>query len=295
MTAMMFRSFSDQYYQIRETILSQPYIQVGEWQAMDTSKSTLHQTRELEDVVLSVPIPNSMADAQEVFKPNLPWAEDHFGERVSGWPHNPPPSHEYWPWGRNNHLHQSQGRFDHTYPERFWPKHAGGCHHAYAYTDHGGVQAVDQYGKADDDTTICNGHQGIRFHYGDLYDVVSLLLERPYTRQAYLPVFFPEDTGGSARLDARVPCTLGYHFMIRPNVDGVDELSCRYFLRSCDLVRHFRNDVYMAVRLAQWVADELNDGKLTMGRFVMFISSLHVFRGDEWRLHKEMADDASQS
>ena len=33
-------------------------------------------------------------------KPNLPWANDHFEERVGGLPLNPPPSNEWWPFNR---------------------------------------------------------------------------------------------------------------------------------------------------------------------------------------------------
>jgi hypothetical protein len=50
---------------------------------------------------------------------------------------------------------------------------------------------------------------GIRYNYGDLNDVVDLLARSPATRQAVLPVWFPEDTG--AVHGERVPCS---HFSI---------------------------------------------------------------------------------
>jgi thymidylate synthase len=90
--------------------------------------------------------------------------------------------------------------------------------------------------------------QGIRYEYGDLDDVVNLLYEHPFTRQATFPIFFPEDTG--AVHGGRIPCTLHYHFLRRG-----DSLHLWYAIRSCDAVRHFRDDVYMATRLCQWVTE----------------------------------------
>ena len=227
---------------------------VGEWQALKDVPQAL--TREVTDVVFEWPIPNSITMLQIETNPNLPWAEDHFQERVSGIPYNPPPSHEWWPHAQaSNEEHRKFERFSHTYPERFWPR--------AALKDRGREPV------------------GIRYRYGDLTDVVSLLQRSPFTRQAYLPVWFPEDTG--AHHGERVPCTLGYHFLLRD-----DRLSCRYFIRSCDFLRHFRDDVYMAARLTQWVAWEL-PGDIQIGNLVMVIGSLHIFDGEQSTL--ETADN----
>src|SRR3954468_15378336 len=94
--------------------------------------------------------------------------------------------------------------------------------------------------------------RGIRYDYGDLQDVVDMLVRSPYTRQAVLPVWFPEDTG--AVHGERVPCTLIYHWMLR---DG--RLHCFYDIRSCDFVRYFRDDVYFAMRLTQWLIEQVQD------------------------------------
>jgi hypothetical protein len=266
----------------RDLLRSQP-IHTGEWQAMNTRKSPAHATHELEDVTFSMHIPYSMLALQSRINPDLPWAEDHFQERVSGIPHNPPPSAASWPYAVRGHADHTDatGRFDHTYPERFWPKHAGDCHAGYAYTKDGGVQTVDMHGQGDVDD-VCGGRPGIRYNYGDLSDVVSLLCRSPYTRQAYLPVWFPEDTG--AVNGQRVPCTLGYHFMMRRG-----ELSCRYFIRSCDMRRHFVNDVYLACRLTQWICDQMQASPsvsidmptiVRPGSLVMHITSLHCFVND---------------
>lgn len=268
------------YRDMIAALLATKPIHTGEWQAMNVRQSPMHATHELQDVTIYIgQIPSDVRGLQEFLHPDLPWAEEHFQERVSGIPYNPAPSHVRWPYAvRSNSDHtDTTGRFDHTYPERFWPKHAGDCHAGYAYTKDGGVQAVDVHGQGDVDD-VCGGRPGIRFHYGDLSDVVDLLVESPLTRQAYLPVWFPEDTGAVDK--QRVPCTLGYHFMVR---DG--RLSCRYYIRSCDVYRHLTNDVYLACRLMQWVVEQVNhrggwDTPLTTGALIMRISSLHMFAGD---------------
>ena len=101
---------------------------------------------------------------------------------------------------------------------------------------------------------------------------VNQLIKDRGTRQAYLPVFFPEDTG--ATKGQRVPCTLGYHFIVRE-----DKLHVQYNMRSCEIYRHFTNDVYMAVRLAEWVKNQV-DAELTLGQLTMNMVSLHGFVGD---------------
>jgi thymidylate synthase len=159
-------------------------------------------------------------------------------------------------------------KFSHTYPERKWPKHANYPPGRGAY------------------------RHGIRFAYGDLQDVVNLLIEEPYTRQAYLPIFFPEDTGGSVRLKQRIPCSFGYHFMVRDNWDKKPVMDVMYTMRSCDFVRHFNDDMYMAARLLQWVAWQVSlvraDKFDTMpGKLRVHIASLHAMEGDRYKIKKD--------
>lgn len=213
-------------------------------------------TKELLGVNLEFDIPLEQMQLAALLNANLPWAEDHFQERVSGEPLNPPPSNEWWPYaqsGNAEHKGEDQ-KFSHTYPERFWPRFAEGMFDR----SHQGAEFFSR--------------RGIRFDYGDLNDLVRVLKKNPRSRQAYLPVWFPEDLTASV-LGERVPCTLGYHFLLHP--DG--KLHATYFMRSCDIVRFFRDDVYMAGRLLQWVADRI---KVQPGTLRMHISSLHAFVGD---------------
>lgn len=243
-------NFSEVYDWLTIQLSQAPVVHVGEWQALRGLPQ--EETIEVEDVSFEIPLPGRY-DAPKIrlqieIQPNLPWAEDHFLERVSGTPFNPPPSHEWWPYAQsNNDSHRKAEKFSHTYPERFWP-------------------------------TSLLPAWGIRYQIGDLNSLVKILQDRKGSRQAYLPVWFPEDLAAAADGE-RVPCTLGYHFLIRD-----DKLKIVYYIRSCDFYRHFRDDVYMAGRLAQWVSERVG---VTASRLVMHISSLHIFGPEKGKIDQE--------
>jgi hypothetical protein len=253
-------NFTQVYDWLAIALSEAPVVHVGEWQAI---RSDIPQadTIEVEDVSFDIPIPGAdVADLQYFIKPNLPWAEDHFVERVSGVPWNPPPSHAHWPFAqRSNDQFRTGERFSHSYPERIWPT------------------AIEQEG-----IPVSVPRMGIRYPYGDLDDLVDILRRNQGTRQAYLPIWFPEDLA-AAELGERVPCTLGYHFLIRNG-----NLKIVYYIRSCDFYRHFRDDVYMAARLGQWVAEQLED--VTASKLVMHISSLHIFAPEKERIRQEVQE-----
>lgn len=275
---------------IQDLLETEP-IHTGSWQRIDTSASPAHATYELTDVTVRLQVPAGPTVLQEMLQPDLPWAERHFLERIGGVPLNPPPSHEIWPHAvRGNGQHLDGGKFSHTYPERFWARYTGGHNltglegdfvtidgKLYRTTGNhhmpiGKPIDVSQFPKTE--------RMGVRFRYGDLSDVISLLTRERLTRQAYLPIWFPEDTGVAQ--GQRVPCTLGYHFLIRE-----DFLSMRYYMRSCDIYRHFTNDIYMAARLMQYVAQCIMDNgapDLYLAQLSMFITSLHGFVGDKAKL-----------
>lgn len=249
------------------------------WQSQSTEgRPGMGVTWELEDVSFEVAVPATVGMMAALVKPNLPWADEHFYERVGGLPLNPPPSNKIWPFQQAGHVEHTNewGMFSHTYPERFWPKHAG--HDISSYCQ-GGAYARCEEGD----------RRGVRYNYGDLNNVLALLDRDPTTRQAYLPVWFPEDTGSVE--GQRVPCSLGYQFRVRR-----DQINCTYTLRSCDYLRHLRDDVYMAMRLQQWIGEELNESVIP-GTLVLNIGSLHIFDGDRpmmQRVIEEMGIELSQ-
>lgn len=218
------------------------------------------QTHELLNVSFQVQQPDlDIKQLGESTGANMPWAEDHFRERVCGEPLNPGEEWKNWPWGNKaDTFRDKNGQFNHNYMERYWPKLA---------RQTPGGKLPDRY---------MRGHKvrrGIAYEYGDLADVVLHLMRDPLSRQAFLPVWFPEDTG--VVHGGRVPCSLGYHFILREN-----KLHIVYYLRSCDFIRHFGDDCYLTARLQAWMVEHLGMPDLAVGTFTMHITSLHVFRND---------------
>lgn len=274
-------NFSGIYDQICRDMLSDGAdIDTGHWQAI--AETAMTKSRELQYVNIVMDLPPTAGSLAAMIEPNLPWADEHFAERVGGKPLNPPPSHENWPFAqKGNEEHtDSLGAFSHSYPERLWPKFAGGKFEGFEKNEDGGPWV---------------GHEGVRYKYGDLSDAVELLVKHPHSRQCFVPLWFPEDLYAAAVEEVRVPCTLGYHFMLRR-----DRLHCLYPMRSCDLLRYFRDDAYMAGRLLQWMLEQARTKShkngsedkspwdlVEVGQLTMVISSLHIFDGDVPNLVKK--------
>ena len=255
-------------------------VDTGHWQGVPTAGKPDLVTREIDDCCWRAPMPQTEEYLVGQAKPSMHWAEDHFQERVSGVPSNPGEEYKNWPWwGGQDAQTMGDGRFTHTYQERFWPKWAGEPRPGRGVPGYKDGRLV-----------------GIRYPYGDLNDLIELLYRHPFTRQAYIPIFFPEDTG--AVHGGRIPCTLGYHFMLRQMPEGNPKLHLWYTIRSCDLIQHFRNDVYLTVRLAQWVINELTERDMKvdveahpehdnvwsvaeLGNLTFECHSLHYFEGQK--------------
>lgn len=241
-------------------------IQPARWQGVATAGRPDLETYEILNHSSTVDLPTEdLGYYQLDIKPDLPWADDHFDERVCGYPLNPGVQWAKWRMGRGaDSFRDSSGRFNHNYMERFWPKIAGK------------VPAAEYPPEFWEDQPAI---QGIRHPYGDLGDLVHQLVREPDTRQAVLPMFFPEDTG--AVHSGRVPCSLTWQFIVRQNM-----LHMTYSLRSVDLVNHWRNDLYMAVRLLLWVLDRCRRlspnywTKIHPGCLTTHITSFHCFRGN---------------
>ena len=226
-------------------------VDAGHWQGVSTESHPEMLTKEILNAWMVAPIPPTIDELVEQVKPNMPWAEEEFQERVGGEAHNPHRAMFNWPWWRG----QIDEQMSHTYSERFWPSY-------------------DEPNKL--------WRKGVRYRYGDLADVINLLHDHPQTRQATFPIFFPEDTG--AIHGGRIPCTLHYHFLLREN-----RLNVWYPIRSCDAVRHFRDDVYMAARLCQWMLTQLKPAfdtdtlweDVIPGHLYFTAYSFHIHRADE--------------
>jgi thymidylate synthase len=202
---------------------------------------------EIVNLNLECVMEKSKEKLQDLCEPFLPWADEHFEERVGGVALNPPPTHTKWLSKTEEYL-ESDSKFSHSYPERLWSK---------------GL------------------HKGIRYEIADLSDAVELLKKDLHTRQCYIPMFFPEDLS-AANENKRIPCTLGWHFLVRDN-----KMHCQYPMRSCDALRHFHNDLYFANLLVLWMIEQVGVD-LEPGAILFSATSFHCFENDVYALNKSI-------
>ena len=272
-------NFPHIFQQIAASFLSSAVsVHPRNWQGMDVSQRREMTTYELMNVTFTQSL-TALIDAvpleglSKVLESNWPWCEDHFQERVCGAPINPGTEWANWPWGDHaEKFLDESGQFNHNYMERYWPKQAGVLSFGTAY--------VEDWDSREADSILDMGcHQGIRNDYGDLNDLIQQLVDDPLTRQTWFPVFHPEDVGEV--VGGRKPCTLGYQFIVRSG-----QLHVWYPLRSCDFIRHFRDDIYLTIRLAMWVLEQCqqldpdNWANIKLGSYSMHCTSLHVFTND---------------
>lgn len=122
-----------------------------------------------------------------------------------------------------------------------------------------------------------------KFHYtynerlqGSLDTTVDLLWKDKSSRRGWIPIWYPEDNPASLPGNnlARVPCSLGYYFMVRNN-----SLHMHYVMRSCDFIKHFAKDVALAVMMQDWIIHQV-PGHHDLGTFTFTAFSLHAFAKD---------------
>lgn len=102
--------------------------------------------------------------------------------------------------------------------------------------------------------------------------IVNRLKEDPDSRQLWISLWDPERDPDLLGGISRVPCSLGYAFQVREG-----KLNMHYVMRSCDFSTHFANDVYLAIKLLEYVAELTG---YEVGSFTHTIFSLHVYRKD---------------
>lgn len=221
---------------LREQLVNEGHIvQTSSWQGTKQPPAMV----EILHVSEKIQMLDDPSDLSDAVNAKQPWANIHFKERVQGFPSNPDPSHEMW--ASNTNDFKSDGAiFSHTYSERLWPRSL---------------------------------YKGIRFKVGDLNSIVELLKKEPDTRQAYLPMYMHEDITAAIQGE-RVPCSLGWHFIIRDN-----KLNIMYNMRSCDAMRHLQNDLYFANKLAIWIANQ-TQLNIDLGTLHFVATSLHCFEAD---------------
>ncbi|NBU96844.1 MAG: hypothetical protein EBS19_01310 [Spirochaetia bacterium] len=251
-----FGRFNDVIKWTAEQMYDYSYVvHTEKWQGKEIKHDSRYAMIEILNVSFSCQMNPDLKVIGEQINPNFSWADEHFEERISGLPLNPPPSHVRWPYAqKNNEEFGGLEKFSHTYPERIWPKFA---------------------------SDIPNSKMsGIRYDYGDFNDVVNLMVKDPFTRQAFLPIWFPEDTGSIH--GGRLPCTIGYHFIRRG-----DWVHVVYYIRSCDFFRHFRDDIYLCARKVFWLIEQCKKkdpekwDNIKPGMLTMHITSLHAWASEK--------------
>jgi thymidylate synthase len=213
----------------KELMFSGEIARTDNWQGMTNPPTFL----EILNASFEADIPETVEEMREQCQPMLPWADEHFKERVSGLPLNPPPSAMLWLKGNENYM-EGNGKFSHSYPERM-------------------------------SETI--------------YKAVALLKKDPTTRQCVIPMWNRKDND-MALENRRVPCTMFWHFILRRG-----KLHCYYPMRSCDGLRHFHNDIYLASRLTLWLIEQAGL-EAVPGTLTFHAVSFHCFTNDMYTLEK---------
>lgn len=113
-------------------------------------------------------------------------------------------------------------------------------------------------------------------------NVIDLLKDDPGTRKAIIPIYSLEDNFYIYG-QRRIPCSMYYQALIRNNPKGEKVLTLVYNQRSSDFITHFGNDVWLAWKLGEYIADGLG---IEMSRLIHNITSLHVYKKD-WDKLKE--------
>lgn len=101
---------------------------------------------------------------------------------------------------------------------------------------------------------------------------IKELIRNPDSRQAIINVWDaqidPFNLGGKRR----VPCSMYYQILVRDN-----RVHIIYNQRSADVVTHFGNDIYLAWRLMEHIAEAID---MTPGYLYHNIGSLHAYKKD---------------
>lgn len=122
-----------------------------------------------------------------------------------------------------------------------------------------------------------------------VYDLLEQIAQHPNSRQYILNIRDREDRTW-VNWERRIPCSLNYQILIRPNWERDDDgkeilfVNLIYNMRSCDFLTHFPVDIIQAVNLMKYVTKRLNtkaQSELYQPWKLFYnCSSLHLYRKD---------------
>lgn len=182
------------------------------------------------------------AKSSEITNVTQPWADAEFAERVTDI------------WGRDDDGVARYGKQKCMNPGEAWKLRAD----VWTEYMHNGKMAYTY------NERIWENDQ--------LTSIINRLKEDHDSRQLWLSIWDPNKDPDKLGGISRVPCSLGYNFQYR---DG--KLNVHYVMRSCDFSTHFCNDVYLAIKLLEFVADKCG---MEVGTFTHTMFSLHVYKKD---------------
>lgn len=184
------------------------------------------------------------ARSQDIPGVTQPWADAEFKERVTD------------PWDIRTH----DGKVDSfSIPEYINPGEAWKLREeVWSEYMHGGKLAYT--------------YNELLWNNDQLTKIMNRLKEDPDSRQLWISLWNPDKDPDFLGGVSRVPCSLGYGLQVR---DG--KLNLHYVMRSCDFVTHFRNDVYLAIKFLEWVAEKTG---YPVGDFTHTMFSCHVYNKD---------------
>lgn len=135
-------------------------------------------------------------------------------------------------------------------------------------------------------STLLNKENKFDYTYHDrlrpqLKPIISELKKNPGSRQTILSIYDSNlDIAGMGGV-ARIPCSMYYQVLCRLE-NNIKTLSLIYTMRSCDFYNHFPVDVYLALMMLEFLAQEVEAIPV---RFIHFMGSLHAYKKD-WEMKK---------
>lgn len=109
-----------------------------------------------------------------------------------------------------------------------------------------------------------------------LPQIIQELKERPSTRQAVMTMYDRHQDMSNMGGRSRIPCSMYYQFLRRSR-NGQEQLDAIYTMRSCDLYTHFIYDIWLGMKLQEYVAHAIG---IEPGHFTYFAGSFHAYKKD---------------
>lgn len=149
---------------------------------------------------------------------------------------------------------------------------------------------IPKYRRNSADGKTLNGAYGPRLRnklgrLDQLETVISLLTNRPSTRQAVIQIFEAQDLADGFPRE-EVPCTCSLQFLREK-----DRLVCCAMMRSNDAYYGLPHDVFCFTMLQEYIARRL---RIDVGEYKHFVGNLHLYRDQESNV-REYLDEGWQS